>query len=221
MSVDRDQLAAMSKHELIDTVANLADQVETLTDELAAAEEHRNDLARQIAATSGDLYEDIEALEADLNTKEQTLHRERSKLMRRVSVLEDEVGITRSDALAVAEASGDVHDLTRLGRLLRHGPEAVTDQPSAVHYRARDLVDNWNRWGQVKSDAYGKERRLASKKHHLLTHLEDSRNENLQWSQVYRAMELVAEWSDGKVELRQNDDEGKVLVHVVEQRGDE
>lgn len=220
MSVDPENLMAMSKPELIGVITDLAEQVEALADELDAAEEHRNDLARQIASASGDLYEDIEALEDELQATEQTLHRERSKLMRRVSALEDEVGITQADALAVAEAGDDAQHLSKLARLIRHGPEAVAEQPSPVHYRAKTLVENWNRWGRVQNDAHGKVRRLASKEHDLRTRLEDARDESLQWSQVYRAMELVAEWSGGVVELRQTDDEGKVLVHTVGDGGD-
>lgn len=143
--------------------------------------------------------------------------RERTRFVRRLVAIEDELGVEPGDAALVEKDNDGETQPTRLGRLVKFGPEALTDNQSAVHYRAKALYENWNEWGEVRSDQLVKQRRLASKKHHLRTHLQSELNESLQWNQVYRAMEKVEELSDGVIELRQlDDDHGKhVLVQEL------
>lgn len=174
-------------------------------------------VAAQFAPADRD---DLDDLRDDRRTAEDRLHRERAKLARRVATLEDELGIAATDALAVAEGDTGDHHLSKLGRLVRYGARAVEENPSTTTFRARELVENWNRWGTVRDDALGRERRLASRKHDLKTRLEDARNESLAWLQVYRAMQRVAEWSDGAVSLEEGSrDEGTyVLVHRLDDR---
>jgi hypothetical protein len=231
MAISRAELEAMDRDELVDTVVELSEtvadlqtSVETLRDELEDESESRRDGDQLAAQDRKEIKSEIadarDDLDDEISTTADVLHRERSKLARRVSALEDEVGVTTADALATAEAGEDAHTLTKLGRLVRHGPEAVSDNPSAKMYRARELVDNWDRWGTIRSDAVSDpERRLASKQHDLKTRLEDTRGESLAWRQVYRAMQLIEEWSGPNVSLREgSEDEGKyVLVHRLQE----
>lgn len=164
---------------------------------------------------------DLDSLSSEFQTAKQRLHRERARLTRRVATLEDELDVPAADALATAEGEDPEH-LSKLGRLVRYGPEGVNDSPTSTMFRARELVVNWNRWGTVRDDALGTERRLASKTHDLKTRLEDARDEQLAWIQVYRAMELVAEWSDGSVTLEDgsNEEGSYVLVHRPQENAD-
>lgn len=216
MAISRTDLEAMDRDELIEYVLEQDRRMADLEAELSDA---RADAAKdraQIRARISDLEEELQGTIADAVDRQA---RERSKDRRRLSALEDEVGITATDALATAEAGADGEHLTTLGRLIRHGPEAVSENPGATLYRARELVDNWNDWGTIRDDALGKERRLASKKHRLKTHLESKLDERLDWRQVYRAMEWVERNSGESVSLTEgSQDEGKyVLVHKVEE----
>jgi len=221
MSLSRAEVEAMDRDELVEAVVELSDTVADLQATVEILQEDRDRAARERAEIRQDIATVRSDLETEVKDAEDRLHRERSKLTRRVSALEDEVGITAADAVAVAEGGEDATQLTRLARLVRHGPDAVTDRPTETVYRAKELVDNWDRWGTARDDAYRTERRLASKKHNLRTRLEDARDESLQWAQVYRAMEKIAEWSGGVIDLREgSEEEGKyVLVHRLE--GDE
>ena len=229
MSLSRAELQSMELDELVDAIVRLSQTVEDLQAHVNEEKELRQDAAKDRAAIRRERSEIIEDLREELAEEreqrkqaEQRLHQERSKLARRLSAIEDEVGITTSDALAVAEGGEDAQHLSKLARLIRHGPEAVSDDPTTTMRRAKEFVDNWERWGQVRRlDSSTKERRLASKRDDLKTHIEDERNERLSWKQVYRAMELIADWSDGTVSLKEGDDgEGKyVLVHRVEESG--
>lgn len=217
MSLARSHLEAMSRDELVDVILDLAADVEQLRDDLDAERDARVTSQENAGKDRAAIRQELEQLrtdvEGDLQQTADILHHERSKLARRVAALEDEIGITAQDALAVAEAGEDGHQLTKLGRLLRHGPEAVSDRPTERMRRAKELVENWNRWGFVTPD--GTERRLASNSHDLKTRLEDARGEKLEWTQVYRAMQLVDDWSGPNVSLEEGQgDEGKyVLVH--------
>lgn len=222
MAISRAELQSMDRDELVDAIVGLSQTVEDLQATVQEEQALREDAAKDRAAIRqersdivADLREELAEERAKRQQAEQRLHHERSKLARRLSALEDEVGITTADALATAEAGQESDHLTKLGRLVRHGPEAVSDQPTAKMHRAKELVDNWSRWGEVRRVGDTKERRLASKRDDLKTHLEDAREESLGWRQVYRAMRLVADWSDGTVRLEEGDDsEGKyVLVH--------
>lgn len=213
--MDRETLRRMSKDQLVDVVLELGDEVDQLREDVDAI---RENAAQDRAEIRRDMHALEDELREDVRDRVDRVHRERSKTLRRLSAVEDEVGITTQDALAVAEGGEDARHMSRLGRLLRHGPDAVVDRATAKHYRAKTLVENWNRWGQIKSDAHGRERRLASKKHNLKSRLEDVEGSSLGWIQLYRAMELVAEWSEGAVSLEDGShDEGKyVLVHRLE-----
>lgn len=217
MAISRTDLEAMDRDQLIETVLELDRRLEDVEQTVS---DGLDNAGRDRAAIRSMIQEELTEIRDDHQQAEKRLHRERSKLARRVAALEDELGITATDALATAEAGADGEHLTDLGRLIRHGPEAVSDQPGATLYRARELVDNWNRWGTVRDDKLAFERRLASKKHDLKTRLEDARTESLDWRQVYRAMEWIAEHSSPNVTLQEGStDEGKyVLVERREEK---
>lgn len=220
-TLSRADLEAMDRDELIEAVLELDRRVADLEQRVS---EDFDTAAKDRSAIRSLLDEELAELSDELALATDQLHRERGKVSRRVATLEDELGITATDALATAEAGEDGEHLTKLGRLIRHGPDAITDQPGRqmTLHRASDLVDNWNDWGTVKDDKLGRERRLASKKHRLLTHLEGTRNEDLSWRQVYRAMEWIAENAGPNVTLQEgSEDEGKyVLVHRLEEGAD-
>lgn len=221
-SVSRAELESMDRDKLVDLLLDLSHEVERLRDDLDAEREARRELQEHAGKDRAEIRQDIQAelddLRDDLKQTRSQLHHERSKLARRVTALEDDVGVSTQDALAVAEGGQDADGLSRLGLLVRHGPEAVSDQPTEKMYRARELIENWSRWGVTRDDALGTERRLAAAGHDLKTRLEDARDENLSWRQVYRAMELIDDWSGATITLQEgSDDEGKyVLVHRPE-----
>lgn len=231
----RSHLERLSKDELVDLVVNLQGDVDDLRDELDelqakfedakhTAGKHRAAIAADVSQLEDCLDDDLDTLEsdlsADLSRATDTLHRERSKLARRVTALEDEVGIEPTTAVKIAEAGKeDAQSYSRLSLLLKHGPEAVSDRPTETQYRARELLRKLDEWGTKRSDAYtdGVEYRLASKKHDLKTRLEDVRGERLEWTQVYRAMRLIDEWSGANIVLEDgNSTEGKYVLVVRE-----
>jgi len=210
--LSRAELEAMDHEELVDTIRDLAATVEDLERENQILEARVDGLDANIDR----LVERLEDIEAQQREERDTLHHERSKLARRVSALENELDVEPSAAVQIAEAgSEETAEYSRLSLLLRHGPEAVSDRPTQRMYRARELLQNWDRWGTTRNDAHtdGPERRLAAKGHDLKTRLEDARSESLSWKQVYRAMELIDEWSGETIALREGSaDEGMYVL---------
>jgi nucleotide-binding universal stress UspA family protein len=230
-SKSRTELEAMSHDELVEYILDLQTRVDDLEARLDASQAWRESLTAALfgetlseATSEGGSLDDetlvelVENLRDQIASRVDTLHRERSKLARRVAALEDEVGVSTQDAVAIAEGGDGASGLSRLGLLVKHGPEAVSDNPSTKMRRAKILLENWTRWGTVRDDALGTERRLASKGHDLKTRLEDARHETLSWLQVYRAMDLINDWSDSTISLEDGaESEGKyVLVHRPE-----
>jgi len=102
-----------------------------------------------------------------------------------------------------------------LGRLkLEYGPEAVDGRSTETLYRAEALARNWIRWGKSKKRGDGTvvERTLATKRDDLRIRLEDERNEDLAWLQVYRAMKQIAKMGPENIRLVERSDWGKTLV---------
>jgi polyhydroxyalkanoate synthesis regulator phasin len=211
--LSRAELEAMDREELVDAILNLATTVEDLQAELEEVKEHA---AKDRAAIRREVNETEKDLSSQQRQDVDTLHHERSKLARRVSALENELDVEPSAAVQIAEAGAkEAAEYSRLSLLLRHGPEAVSDRPTQRMYRARELLQNWDRWGTTRNDAHtdGPERRLAAKGHDLKTRLEDARGESLSWKQVYRAMQLIDEWSGETITLREGSaDEGKYVL---------
>lgn len=213
-AVTRAELEAYDRDELIDFVLELQREQEEIRDEIAEIKQHAGTDRAKIRKM---VSEKIDELEDEIQEVDHVQHKERGKLARRVTEIEDELGVAAVDAIAIAEGE-EADGYTRLGRLMRVGPEAVVENPTAKMYRAKVIADKFDRWAQ-KSKKHGiVERRLASSRDDVKTRIEDERDENLAWRQVYRAMELVAEWSDGGMALREGGDkEGKyVLVHRME-----
>jgi len=211
--LSRAELEAMDRDELVDAILDLATTVDDLQAEL---EEVKECAAKERAAIRCEVNETEKDLRSQQRQGVDTLHHERSKLARRVSALENELDIEPSAAVQIAEAGAEeAAEYSRLSLLLRHGPEAISNRPTQRMYRARELLQNWDRWGTTRSDKLtdGVERRLAAKGHDLKTRLEDARSESLSWKQVYRAMELIEEWSGERIALREgNADEGKYVL---------
>ncbi|WP_224268019.1 hypothetical protein [Haloprofundus salinisoli] len=167
----------------------------------------------------------VDSLEMEVETVERNRERvlderrlrgrEDGRLARRLSTVEDEVGISPPEAVAVGEGGADAGELSRLERFLRYGPSAVVDQPYPVHYRAHEIGLHLGEWGMRISDANGRRIRLCSKRDDLKQKLEAKRDETLQWTQVYRAMEKLVKISEGKVRLRDGvKSEGRYVLEV-------
>lgn len=218
MSLSRAEVEAMDRDELVEAVVDLSDTVADLQATVETLKEDRDEAARERALIRQELAEAQSELEGSISDTEDTLHRERSKLARRVAALEDDLGVEPEQATAIAEAGQEGAHLSPLGRLIRHGPEAVTDNPTVTLRRAKDIVDNWERWEttEIDRDTDIRTRRLASREHALKTRLEDCRDEDLSWKQVYRAMEKIADLSDGTVQLREGQ-QGKYVLVIREE----
>jgi len=146
--------------------------------------------------------------DADVATDDdiQTLHGERAKLARRLCRVEEELDV--DDPIAAAENRD-----TPLHLLARVGPEAIETSPSETLRRAKTLLDNKNRWGQTRTNAkHGQHRYLSSAQHDLKTRLEDARDEDLAWRQVYRAMRKLGQLGGTGVQFDESDSAGKMVV---------
>lgn len=164
-----DQLAAMEErmNEMGKAMASFRDRIETLEEENEQLRETVDDQAKEIDG----------------------LHRERLRLARRLVAVEEEQGIDAT----TANAFGDGAETSPLYLLERVGPAAVADTPGPTLHRARVLVENKDRWGEVRrTPKYGRHRLLATNAHDLKQRIEDARDEDLAWNQVHRAMHKLA-----------------------------
>ncbi|WP_224333812.1 hypothetical protein [Haloprofundus halobius] len=141
--------------------------------------------------------------------------REDGRLARRLSVVEDEVGINPPEAITIGKGGEEGRTLSRLERFLRFGPTAVVDHPYPVHHRAHEIGLHLGEWGMRISDVNGRRIRLCSKRDDLKQKLEAKRDESLQWTQVYRAMEKLEDIADGHICLREGGEvEGRYVLEV-------
>lgn len=216
-TLSRADLEAMDRDELIETVLELDREVADLREEVADHREHANRDRAAIRAEREDLLDELREemadLRDDLGRTERRLHQERSKVVRRVANLEDHLGFEDEDVIALAEGGEEALRESPLSRLLEVGPEAIDGRSTATLYRAETLARNWIRWGHSEEeDGEIVERTLATKRDDLRTRLEDRRDESLEWGQVYRAMQKIAEMGPKNIRLVERGDWGKTLV---------
>lgn len=217
MAISRADLEAMDRDQLIEAILDLDRQVADLREEMEVHREHANRDRAKIRAERGELLDDlrdeIADLRDDLTRSERRLHQERSKVIRRVANIEDELGFEDEDVIALAEGGEEALRESPLSRLLEAGPEAVEDRSTETLYRAEALARNWIRWGRSKeTDGAVVERTLATNRDDLRIRLEDAREESLSWRQVYRAMQKVAELGPENIRLVDRGKTGKTLV---------
>jgi len=180
----------MTREDAIEKLQELDQRVTALANGLEAAHDTidelkaENERLRERLPEAADVVtqDDVERLEAYVDGK-------RTELGRRVSAIEDEVGLSVADALRV----GPDDELTPLGTLIRAGPQAVASNPSAQLDRAHTIATNYERWGERRSNPrHGGHVALATRKHGLKAHMEDARGEGLAWKQVHRAIDKLA-----------------------------
>lgn len=216
-AVTRADLQGYDRDELIEFVLDLQTDLRNLEER---AKEDFSTAATDRAQIRAMVDEEIARLEEEQRDDTDTLHRERSKLARRVTAVEREIGFETTDVLAIAEGES-TDTLTKLGRLMHMGAEAVTENPTEKVRRARVIANYFDEWCETRKRNGVVERRLASKRDDVKTLLEAERHESLAWKQVHRAMKVVAEWSEGNITLTEGrSGEGKhVLVHKTEVSG--
>lgn len=171
------------------------DMLESLADDVASLQEHNSRQADQIATANRRITaleaenEQLRETVADQAEKNDELRREYIRLARRLTAVEEEQGI---DA-ATANAFGDGAETSPLYLLETIGPAAVAENPGPTLHRARVLVENKDRWGEIRRNPkFGRHRLLATNAHDLKQRLEDARDEDLAWNQVHRAMQKLA-----------------------------
>ena len=170
------------------------------------------------------LSNQVETLEeSDPEKVKKNLHQEQvirtksdAQIRTRLSQCEDELGITKPDAIAREQGGEDAQRLSKLERFIRHGPEAVTERVYDVHERAREIALHFGEWGTKTTDANGKRIQLRSKKDKLKTHLEAVFERRFQWNEVYRAIDKLAEIAYGtQLECRNGKpEEGKYVLEL-------
>lgn len=216
-ALTRAELEQYHRDELVDFVLELQHDLRELEERVR---EDFNTAASDRAQIRAIINEEIARLEQQDADDRDTLHRERNKLARRVTAIEQEIGVETVDALAIAEGES-TDQLTKLGRLMHIGAEGVSENPSETMRRARVIANNFDEWCEKRKRNGVVERRLASRRDDVKKLLEAERQESLAWKQVYRAMRLVADWSGGNIALTEGrNGEGKhVLTHKTEVDG--
>jgi hypothetical protein len=221
--LDRDELEQRVR-ELEETVDNMAlrldafsRQFDNLRDLLLPHPECPDDdlgdadtIVELIQDTEDNLSESLESHKKQDGTRH-------SQLAKRISAAEDALDINADHCNPLSDGGSDAQ-LSRLDRAVRYGVESVADHPTPTMRRATTIGEHITEWGDSgwKSDG---DVRLASSRDNVKSLLEAARAETLQWSQVYRAMELVNEWSGSGISLQDGDDhEGNyVLTYRVDQ----
>ncbi|MFC7079289.1 hypothetical protein [Halorussus caseinilyticus] len=112
-----------------------------------AEEELRKERTQQIANAKLSIHDDIEDLHDTVVDEQQMRSRADAQLKHRVNEVAEAADVEVTDA--------DLIEKDRLVRLVRNGPEDVTDRIYPVHERARALLQHANDWGRVVSDANG------------------------------------------------------------------
>ncbi|MFC7079280.1 hypothetical protein [Halorussus caseinilyticus] len=112
-----------------------------------AEEELRKERTQQIANAKLSIHDDIEDLHDTVVSEQQTRSRADARLKHRVNEVAEAADVEVTDA--------DLIEKDRLVRLVRNGPEDVTDRIYPVHERAQALLEHAEDWGRVVSDANG------------------------------------------------------------------
>jgi chromosome segregation ATPase len=224
----------MSRADALDVLEDLRRQVGALADRVESLEAENAELRRELTETKEhtakermkirrDHNDDVDELREELREEKEQRGREDGRIIRRLTAVEDEQGIDADDAIRAATEGHEGQALTTVGRLVKYGPEIALENATAKHYRARLIAEKFNdeSWGERQMLGDRRVFRLASKKHDLKQRVEETRGEDVQWNQIYRAMEWIADNSEGTVRLVDGgEDDGKyVLEHELRRTG--
>jgi len=207
----------LTRQELEDRLDELQTSIEDLqTAHMDDRRERAQDRQRisALEATVETLTDQVETLEAELDR----VNRERAALARRLTAVED-----ATDVDVEADPASDGGTPSPLKLLARIGPEAVAINDGPTLRRAYHLARHRERWGEAtRNIKHGQHHVLATRRHDLRTRLEDAREEDLSWNQVYRALETCADLGGQHVQLdeeygTEDEDWGKALVVRGEQ----
>lgn len=127
--------------------------------------------------------EGAEELRQDLINEQKVRSRSDATIERKVQALAKEVDVDLQDA--------DVAGEDKIVRLLKHGPEDITDRVYTVHERARDVLEHAGDWGQKAQDSFGA--RITLRSTDVRENLELKRNEDLQPKQIRDVFEKIAD----------------------------
>jgi len=211
----------LTRDELLDRLNSMADRIDDVEMRLNSASQKRDDLQEQVWGLEDELEEERAQNERlrdendDLRDTVGQLERDRVRLFRRVAFLEQQVdGVDESNAAAVGDTT-----MTPLDLLAAIGPDAVAERDSKTLRRGRVLVEKRDDWGEtLRNQKYGRHHVLGTRRHDLRSRLQDVRDEDLAWRQVYRAMEKLARLGGDDVILDEDYDGEKALVWTEVER---
>ena len=152
-----------------------------------------------------DALDEAADIRQDLVNEQKARSRADGTLERQIQTLADEVDVDLKDA--------DVAGEDKIVRLMKYGPDDITDRVYPVHERARDVLAHAGEWGNKAQDAYGA--RIGLRATRVRKHLESHRNENLQSKQVRDVFEKIvelAEDSPRKVRMEKSHDGVNQLI---------
>lgn len=181
--------------EIIKVTRDLAGNVDDLLGEVQSYEDTVKIMETRLDGVCNRLDKAEEEIEETWRESEFA----RSDIRTRVTRLEEDASVSADPTV---EAS-----LSRLERIL-----ALDEEPKgASEERAVDIADHWDAWSKdvTLNDDY--QSLISNKKHNLKTIMEESRDEDLKWNQVKRAMNALEDISDGKFETTETDDQGHLI----------
>jgi hypothetical protein len=130
-----------------------------------------------------DIDETLEEVQERLQQEQKTRTHHDSLIERKVACIADECEIDLSDTAIAGE--------DKIKRLLKHGPDDITDRVYPVHHRARDTLSHAADWGTSTQDSFGE--RITLKGPKVRRQLELKRDESLQSKQVRDVFEKIEE----------------------------
>lgn len=161
--------------------------------------------ALEKAEQQEDVFEDAAEIRQDLINEQKARSRADGAIERQVQTLADEVDVDLKDT--------DVAGEDKINRLLKHGPEDITDRVYTVHERARDVLEHAGAWGKQAQDNFGP--RITLRSTDVREGLELKRGEDLQPKQirdVFKKIVELAEDSPRKVRMGKSQDGVNQLV---------
>lgn len=179
---------------------------------MAEKSRDRSAEALELAERQENALEDAEELRQDIINEQKARSRADGAIERKVGLLADEVDVDIADS----EVAGE----DKIVRLLKYGPEDVTDRVYTVHERARDVLEHAGLWGKKTGDStFGS--RITLRSTDVREGLEVKRNEDLQPKQirdVFQKIVELAEDSPRKVRMGKSDDGvNKLVVYLTEE----
>ena len=191
----------ISKDDLLEIVVEQADVIDEQADVIEETRNELDDLRNELDETQ----DELQATQDELSETQDRLSKQVADDRKRISSLEDQLADVEPTPHGSQSTMQDV-ELTPMERIARSDDVSEINESPTVE-RAVALFRNLTTWGNSTTRGY-----TLRPADNPLSLLQADQDEDLYWSQYYRACRAVEELTKGAVTFVDTEKHGKTLV---------